>query len=128
MACWTRVSNAQSREERRDQGPQIYVVPNPATRPRLEDFSALHPNAEDPTGLHVEFKNLPRARAVVNVYTLAGDRVVSISHDGRDGDGSVIWNLVNRNGQQVVSGIYLYSVESSDPNFHTFVGRFVLVL
>jgi len=121
------VSTAQTLEERRDKRPQIYVVPNPATRARLEEFSSLHPNAEDPTGLHVEFKNLPRARIVVNIYTLAGDLVISIPHDGTGGDGSVIWNLVSRNGQQVVSGIYLYSVESSDPAFRTFVGRFVLV-
>ena len=122
------VSKAQTREERRDLGPQIYVVPNPATRFRLEEFSSLHPNVDDPTGLHVEFKNLPSARSVVNVYTLAGDLVISLPHDGSDGNGSVTWNLVSRNGQQVVSGIYLYSVESSDSNFHTFVGRFVLVL
>ncbi len=122
------ISQAQTPEERRDEGPQIYVVPNPATRVRLEEFSSLHPNATDPTGLHVEFKNLPRAPVVVNIYTLAGDLVISIPHDGTDGDGSLIWNLVSRNGQQVVSGIYLYSVESSDSRFSTFVGRFVLVL
>ena len=41
--------------------------------------------------------------------------------------GSAFWNLVSRNGQEVVSGIYLYSVESSDSAFDRVVGRFVVV-
>lgn len=83
------------------------------------------------------FANLPRSRNTINVYTLAGDLVETIEHDGsRDcpgGDefsdcgGSAFWNLVSRNGQEVVSGIYLYSVESADSRFDRVVGRFAVV-
>jgi hypothetical protein len=121
-------SVAQSREGRAENGPGIFVVPNPATRESLDEFSALHPNSDDPTGRRVEFRNLPAAQNVVRIFTLAGDLVAEIQHDGRVGNGSASWNLVSRNGQQVVSGIYLFSVESEDSAFRTYVGRFVLLL
>jgi hypothetical protein len=120
-------SNAQTREQRRDFGENIFVVPNPATREALSEFSQLLPNSEDPTGVRIEFRNLPLARNTVRIFTLSGDLVVEIPHDGRGGDGSVSWNLVSRNGQEVVSGIYLYSVESEDDNFNRVVGKFVVV-
>jgi hypothetical protein len=121
-------SYAQTPEGRASEGPQIYVVPNPATAQSLDEFSALSPNSEDPTGWRVDFRNLPQARNNIRIFTLSGDLVAEVQHDGRLGNGSASWNLVSRNGQQVVSGIYLYSVESEDPSFRTFVGRFTLVL
>lgn len=44
-----------------------------------------------------------------------------------DSSGSAFWNLVSRNGQEVVSGIYLYFVESRSDDFDRVVGRFVVV-
>lgn len=120
-------SPAQSAEERASEGPNIYVVPNPATREALDEFSRLEPNQDDPTGVRVEFRNLPKARNTVRVFTLSGDLVATLHHDGSDGAGSLSWNLVSKNGQQVVSGIYLYSVESNDRAFDRYVGRFVIV-
>ena len=84
------------------------------------------------------FANLPASRNTISIYTLAGDLVETIEHDGTVDDcpddsgfgncgGSAFWNLVSRNGQEVVSGIYLYSVESSDSAFDRVVGRFVVV-
>jgi hypothetical protein len=40
------------------------------------------------------------------------------------GRGSVAWNLISRNGQKIISGIYLYSV---DTELGHEVGRFVVV-
>jgi hypothetical protein len=120
-------SDAQTADERRSRGQNIYVVPNPATRAALAEFSQLHPNSEDPTGVRVEFRNLPQARSTIQIFTLSGDRVTSIDHDGTVGDGSASWNLVSRNGQEVTSGIYLYSVECDDARFARVVGRFVVI-
>jgi hypothetical protein len=39
-------------------------------------------------------------------------------------DGQATWNLITRNGQDVVSGIYLFSVESSAG---TEQGKFVII-
>jgi hypothetical protein len=34
---------------------------------------------------------------------------------------------MSRNGQEVVSGVYLYSVQTDDPRFADFVGKFVVI-
>lgn len=129
---------AQTAHERETAGQNIFVFPNPATTESLAEFSQFHPNGDDPTGVRVMFANLPASRNTINIYTLAGDLVESIEHDGSSVDcagdagftncgGAAFWNLVSRNGQEVVSGIYLYSVESSDAAFDRVVGRFVVV-
>jgi hypothetical protein len=120
-------SDAQSTADRDSRGQNIYVVPNPATRSSLSRFSQLEPNEDDPTGIRIEFRNLPRALNRIKIYTLAGDLITELRHDGRGGAGSQSWNLVTRNGQEIVSGIYLYSVESDNPAFSRVIGRFVVV-
>jgi len=108
-------------------GPDIYVYPNPATLASLEQFQALHPNADDPTGWHVAFANLPACRSRIEIYSLDGDLVQTIDHDGSAGYGEASWNLVSRNGQQVVSGVYLYAVRPLDGRFEDFIGKFVII-
>ncbi len=75
----------------------------------------------------MKFANLPRAKNNVNIYTLSGDLVETIEHDGTDGYGEASWNLISRNGQEVVSGIYMYVVQSDDGAFEDFIGKFVVV-
>ena len=118
---------AQTAEERDRMGVNIFVYPNPATVASLEEFQQLNPNADDPTGIRIVFANLPRARNLISIFTLDGDLVAEVEHDGRDGDGQASWNLVSRNGQQVVSGIYLYAVESQDGRFEDYLGKFVII-
>ncbi|MFO7655218.1 MAG: hypothetical protein R6X25_15570 [Candidatus Krumholzibacteriia bacterium] len=105
---------------------KVFVYPNPATTAALAEFQQMEPNEQDPTGVRVAFANLPAARCTIRIFTLAGDHVATIDHDGRDGRGQAQWNLVSRRGQQVVSGIYLFTVESDDPAFETDVGKFVI--
>jgi hypothetical protein len=105
----------------------VYVYPNPATAASLAEFQQMQPNGDDPTGMRVMFANLPRAHNTITIYTLDGDLIQTIQHDGINGIGETPWNLVSRNGQQVVSGIYLYVVQPDDPRFEKSVGKFVLV-
>lgn len=104
----------------------IYVVPNPATTESMAAWT-LEPNNEDPTGIKVEFRNLPMSTGFVRVYTLAGDMVITLPFDGTTGVGTVRWDLVSRNAQDITSGVYLYAVESDDPAFKRFIGKFVVV-
>ncbi|MCK5618780.1 MAG: hypothetical protein KAJ17_05245, partial [Candidatus Krumholzibacteria bacterium] len=104
----------------------IYVVPNPATTESMAAWT-LSPNNDDPTGIKVEFRNLPMSTGTIRVYTLAGDLVEVLPFDGRAGVGSVEWDLVSRNGQDVTSGVYMYSVETEDNNFDRFIGKFVII-
>ena len=118
---------AQTVEERERIGPNIFVYPNPATNASLAEFQLLHPNADDPTGEHLMFANLPRCRNRIRIYTTDGDLVEEIYHDGSAGAGEASWNLVSRYGQRIVSGIYLYVVEPSDARFRKFTSKFVVI-
>jgi hypothetical protein len=73
----------------------------------------LNPSDRDPTGTKIAFANLPKGQCSVNIYTLAGDLVQTLQNDGRR-SGTAFWNLISRNGQDVVSGVYIYSVECKD--------------
>ena len=46
---------------------------------------------------------------------------------GSDGSGHASWNLMSRNGQEIVSGVYLYAVASDDNRFEDYIGKFVVV-
>ena len=100
---------------------KVWVVPNP--------FKANAPWERQPVPgdaftRHVDFFGLPRAQARIRIYTLAGDLVQVIDHDGTAGDGEAPWNLISRNGQDIESGVYLFTVEW--PGGHQ-VGRFVII-
>ena len=77
--------------------------------------------------LKLEFRNLPACRNTVRIFTLAGDLVQVLYHDGRGGSGTMPWNLLSRNGQEITSGIYLFSVEPADDRFSDAVGKFVVI-
>ena len=92
---------------------QVYVVPNPYYGRAEWD---LTPNPKDPTGTHVDFMNLPEGVWRIRIFTLAGDLVRVLENEGHKDVGQVKWDLVSRNGQDIVSGIYLYTVESQYGN------------
>lgn len=118
------ISNAQDAHSFREK--RVYVVPNPATRENLGPWR-LEPNQNDPTGLKVEFRNLPRCRSTVRIFTMAGDLVETLCHDGSQGNGTLAWDLVSRNGQDITSGVYLFAVEPADGGFPETIGKFVVV-
>ena len=87
----------------------------------------LEPNNNDPTGTKVEFHHLPQSAGRLTIFTLGGDMVKELTFDGTTGNGSLAWDLVSRNGQDVTSGVYLFSVEADDKNFKRFVGKVVVI-
>lgn len=136
-------------------GSKVWVVPNPyrgvkqiKDRPSSWD---LKPNASDPTGTHVDFLGLPRGEWSIKIFTVSGDIVQTIkSTDSvnesirgnvtdpggtvrpgynrqadNSNDGQARWNLISRNGQDVVSGIYLFTVEVGGNVKHR--GKFVII-
>ncbi len=104
----------------------VYVVPNPVTGANTAPWK-LEPNNADPSGDKCEFRNLPRCRSVVRIYSVAGDLVQTLYHDGSSGVGTLSWDLMSRNGQSVTSGVYLFSVESEDGRFPRVIGKFVVI-
>jgi hypothetical protein len=118
------ISDAQDADEFED--TNVYVVPNPVTPENVEPWR-LNPNNSDPSGIKCEFHNLPKCRSTVRIYTVAGDLVQVLHHDGSDGNGTQKWNLLSRNGQEITSGVYLFSVEPEDGRFQRTIGKFVVI-
>lgn len=65
----------------------------------------------------LEFINLPE-KCLIRIFTVAGDLVAAVPHNipgdsnsGWQSEWSESWDLNSRNTQQVVSGIYFFSVE-----------------
>jgi hypothetical protein len=117
---------------------QIVVVPNPYRGD--VDYSASGWEGAA-TGdewkeqdRRIAFLNIPD-RCVIKIYTLAGDLVKTIGHNGNArysdpyvyGTNGAWWNLINDNNQAVVSGIYLFSVQDADKEQDDFVGKFVII-
>ncbi len=74
----------------------------------------------------IHFVNLP-SRATITIYTLDGDIVREMNHPDphlSDSDSHLAWDMVSRNIQAVVSGIYIYSIES---DLGTQIGKIVII-
>lgn len=104
----------------------VFVVPNPATASSMSPWR-LEPNMDDPTGIKIEFRNMPGCRATVRVFTIAGDLVAVLHHEGNVVNGSLGWDLVSRNGQDVTSGVYLFTVDPEDGRFPRSTGKFTVI-
>lgn len=97
-----------------DKTLSIRVVPNPFYAHAAWDIS--------PTEKHVQFINLP-ASCTIRVFTLSGNLVNAIQHS--DGSGTENYNLRNRFGEPLASGIYFYVVTDSRGEKET--GKFIVV-
>jgi len=80
---------------------QVRVVPNPYRGAALFETRFEH---------KINFINLP-AQAKISVFSMTGDLVKEIYHNDAN-RGAEVWDLISRNNQAVVSGLYLYVVES----------------
>lgn len=91
----------------------VSVVPNPFRASEAWDAAG---------GNEVHFINLP-VEARIRIYTIAGDLVADIQHNDPVRDFER-WDLKNGQGQDVVSGIYVYRVESG---VFTHQSRFIVI-
>jgi hypothetical protein len=105
---------------------EIYVVPNPVSNDNMAPWR-LGPTNSDPSGLKCEFRNLPACRGTVRIFTVSGDLVQVLDFDGSDGTGTLKWNLISRNGQDIASGIYLFTVEPAVSRYGRTIGKFVVI-
>lgn len=75
----------------------------------------------------IHFTNLPH-KCTIRIFTIDGDLVREIDHDyPPDSPQSMhdIWDVITRNTQSPVSGIYYYSVESE---YGSQIGKIVLIM
>lgn len=104
-----------------ENGGRVWVVPNPFRGSAPWERQQV---PGDTFTRHLDFFGLPAARCTIRIYTLAGDLVRTLEHDGTGGVGQVAWDLISRNGQDVESGIYLFTVDWSGGHQ---TGRFVVI-
>jgi hypothetical protein len=113
-------------------GLGVEVFPNPY---RIDgnygenDYEGT-PSSYSPTyDRRIRFNNVP-PRCNIRIYTLDGDLVQTLYHEVTDESRSdathAEWDLISRNTQAVVSGIYLFSVENLDTGEEQ-VGKFVII-
>ncbi|MDD3050174.1 MAG: hypothetical protein PHR06_03430, partial [Candidatus Cloacimonetes bacterium] len=118
----------------------IYVVPNPYKG--ISKFDGRkEKDIKGDKSRRIWFVGIPE-RAKIKIYTLAGDLVDEIDHNGEtevevltvskaakfgvSASGIASWDLLSKHNQIVVSGIYLYSVENKDTGDNK-VGKFVII-
>jgi hypothetical protein len=105
---------------------KVVVYPNPY---RIDgNYSANKYEEGGIYGKRIRFANLP-PHCTIRIYTLDGDLVKEIEHekDPQALDATVgEWDLISRNTQAVVSGIYLFSVQDKDSGKNQ-VGKFVII-
>ncbi len=125
----------------KEQMDNIMVIPNPYIGSSKFD-GRLENDQKGDKSRRLWFVNLPR-RCTIRVYTLAGDLVKELDHEG-DTETDIItiskaspykgmaasgmhsWNLLSKNNQIIAPGIYLFSVENKNDG-KVKVGKFVVV-
>ncbi len=99
---------------------RVCVVPNPF---RVNAAWDLDETDFEYSGRRICWMNLPE-RATIRIYSLTGDLVQTLEHDASLSTMETCWNLITRNNQEMVSGIYLYHVESP---VGTKIGKFAVI-
>lgn len=109
---------------------QVMVYPNPYKV--SDDYRGRVYEDRDRSGWsersrRIHFVNLPE-RAKITIFTIDGDIVREFYHEPggifTETSSTAWWDLISRNTQAIVSGIYLYTVESET---RTQMGKIVLI-
>ncbi|MCK4576495.1 hypothetical protein KAU34_08825, partial [candidate division WOR-3 bacterium] len=114
-----------------EEDDEVIVIPNPYRISQTQKYRDL--KWEDWEGYgwneHMRrlcFANLPE-RCTIRIYSLGGDLVRTIEHNYAQSNRSYEdWNLITRDVQGIVSGIYLFSVENHISG-KIQVGKFVVI-
>lgn len=118
----------------------VYVIPNPYLGRSKFDGRRENDSKGDKSR-RLWFVNLPQ-RCVIRIYSLAGDLVQELHHNGAyqadiltvskaaaqgiTASGMHGWDLLSRHRQIIAPGVYLFSVENKADSKRK-VGKFVIV-
>lgn len=110
--------------------PPVYIYPNPYrydAHYRDMGYEGRASNRIDDRERRVHFVNVP-AKCTIRIHTLDGDLVRELRHDEDPSDPNshhATWDLINRNVQAIVSGLYYWTVESPDGSVQ--MGKLVVI-
>ena len=116
-------ASTESNQVEKENMDNIYVVPNPyVVSSNIESLDLQNPRDRGPR--RVYFANLP-ASCTIKIYTMAGDLVRTLKHEGSIENGIETWDLTTSDNFPGSFGIYIFHVESENGNES--VGRFALI-
>ncbi len=114
------------------QNLKVFVYPNPYRADagyRDDGFEGrMDTDRPDDRVREIHFANLP-PRCTIRIYSLDGDLVRELEHDVDPSNPESthhIWDMITRNTQMVVSGIYFWTVEAD--NGETQIGKLVVIM
>ncbi len=102
--------------------PDPYVVPNPYV-----GAASFEPQRFATSGRgerKIEFRNLP-ANCTVRIYTITGELIQTLLHDGNINKGIVTWDLRNRDNLDIAPGLYIFHVDGGSVG--SYVGKFAVI-
>ncbi len=107
---------------------KVSVYPNPYRIDHNYSFfeKKLPATGRPQSSQRINFINLP-PRCAIRIYTLDGDLVQQINHDkdpNSSDSGYDFWDMLSRNAQKVVAGMYLFSVESAEGRY---IGKILII-
>ncbi|MFW5955314.1 MAG: T9SS type A sorting domain-containing protein, partial [Rhodothermales bacterium] len=100
----------------------IYAVPNPYVV--TNEIEPRNPVSRTERGdRRMYFANVP-SQCTIRIYSLAGELVDVIEHDGGLDDGKAYWDLRSKDNMNIAYGLYFFHVESTEG---TFTGKFAVI-
>lgn len=99
-----------------------YVVPNPYV-----GAASFEPQRFAISGRgerKIEFRSLPQ-ECKIRIYTITGDLVQTLEHNGNITQGFVSWDLRTKDNLEVAPGLYIFHVEASD--YQPYIGKFAII-
>ena len=114
-----RIDNQLAKEQFKN---EPYVVPNPYVA-----AASFEPQRYAVSGRgerKIEFRNLPN-NCTIRIYTLSGELVKQLHHNGSITEGFVSWDLRTKDNLEVAPGLYIYHVESNDVG--NYIGKFAII-
>lgn len=112
----------------------VYVYPNPYRRDAsyrsagFEGRGGIERDRPDDRVRRIHFANLP-PKCTIRIFSIDGDLVRELDHDMDPSDplsNHDTWDMITRNTQLVVSGLYYWSVEK--PDGKTQLGKFAIIM
>ena len=115
--------------------PKVYVYPNPYRLDGAYLDEGYEGRKEGQSSLPIDrvrainFVNVP-SNSIIRIYSLDGDLVREIAHDSDPTDPTANhaeWNMITRNTQLTVSGLYYWTVENVDTG-EVQIGKLVIIM
>jgi len=103
-----RVSDLSGMEDWKE---SVRVVPNPYLA--AASWEPVNRFATGRGERRVDFIHLP-ANCSIRIYTIRGDHIQTLEHDGDIFDGTVSWNLRTKEGLDIAYGVYIYHIDAGD--------------